>query len=1712
MPLRQIALPPASSYRAPQARRAKRLRAGQRTALRCDPAIECLEDRCLLDAALVKDINDWTNAGITPATLTEFNGSVLFSGFDGDAFGGLWKSDGTDAGTIFMKAVSGLPGNLTKLNGMLYFITSSALWKTDGTAAGTVVVFNWGSGVSSLTLAGTQLFMVANDSAAGIELWMSDGTTAGTVLAKDIFPGGSSSSPSNLTAVGSTLFFKARDGTNGVELWKSDGTGSGTSMVKDLTAGNNSFSAVSQLTAAGSTLFFTFTDATAGNELWRSNGLATGTDRVADINPGSGSSSPQFLTYTGGTLYFQANDGTNGTELWKSDGTGLGTVLVKDINATGSSTPASLSVANGVLFFRASDGASGSELWKSDGSATGTTRVKDINVGAGSSSPAAAFSVGNTLYFNASDGSASGLWKSDGTEAGTVLVRAPLSAAVGVAELGGVSLFGATLGKSSTELWTTDGTTTGTQLVKEINRETASAVSAGGPGGILSTVCNGRLFYYANDGTNGSEPWVSDGTAAGTQMLKDINPGSGGSSDNIFEHQRFVNLNGTLFFNAYDPVNGEELWKSDGTTAGTVLVKDINSGTNNAFIDYITAAGNYVYFWANAGSGVFGLWRSDGTDAGTILLKNLNNIGYPVAVNGSLYFASDELWKSDGTPGGTVVVKDINPAGDSDPKFLTDVNGTLFFQADDGSHGLELWKSDGTSGGTVMVKDIAPGSASSTAQIANFNGTAVFSATDGTTGLELWKSNGTDAGTVLVKDINAGSASSSPNYFSVGSGTLYFAATTATHGTELWKSDGTATGTVLVKDIWPGTSSSSPQVALWQPFTGFTPAMPFVDGSIFFTADDGTAGREMWYSDGTPGNTNLLRDIRPGPAGSQPSHLAGLNDAVLFAADDAETGNELWTATISVRVWDGGGSTNNWSEAANWSGDRVPLAVSDVVFDGTSSKDSMVDAAFAGSVADLTINAGYSGTISLGRSLSVGSLAGSTGQLALGSNRLTTGSNNSHTTFDGVLSGVGGLTKTGKGSFYLRQGSSYDGPTTIENGSILVSVNNALGSPNGGTTVGGGVSARLVFERGVNYTTPEPITINGGGFNGLATLAGLGNSSFTGPISVASTSTIGAYPAGSTFTLSGAINNNGYGLNFVGTGDTVLAGVISGSGTFTKDGTGMVTISNSNSYSGVTTVKAGTLRLNGSVASDVTIKTGAVLGGTGTVGASIVNGGTLSPALQQLGILSGTSGDFSAGGVLRTQVSGYATAGVDFDRYNLSGTVTLGGTSKLSLDLVGLTSTGTASGIIRYSSRIGAFATVELLNNPNNYSVCLSYGSSSLDAIIQGGACAQWVTEDADTVPVHALLPQSTRDWARAVQPVTIAMLDSGVDYTHPMVARNVWINQGEIPAEIRARLRDRDGNGRFTLRDLNWRINRQASGIADSDGNGMIDGGDLLRAWSNGNDDDANGYVDDLIGWDFANNDNDPMDDSGHGTHGAGVITRVAPRAEIVPLKLLDARDGGSLADASRALDYALNQGISISNNGWSASVFSPDWFAELQKAEAAGHLFVTAAGNGDPALLDIVGHSHLSNVLVVAATDSKGALASFANWDPDIVDLALPGVSVTSALPNGEYAPHSGTSVSTAIATAFAALLKSRHGDWNRAALVDAILAKTRASDEPNEHDSGIAMWAITSDAVNRPKEPNASHDETEAALVESMSNREAVRRTRARSRIAFRVPWLK
>lgn len=473
-------------------------------------------------------------------------------------------------------------------------------------------------------------------------------------------------------------------------------------------------------------------------------------------------------------------------------------------------------------------------------------------------------------------------------------------------------------------LWVTDGTLAGTkQLSTTIFYNEAS--------GIL----NGKIIFSGSTVATGNELFITDGTVAGTQLVKDINPGIDGSdpSDN------FALLNGFLYFTAKRPAEGRELWRTDGTAGGTTLVKDIVPGadsSNTAFSYNLFTSGTYLLLAAKTASSGIELWKSDGTSNGTVLLKDINTGAGDskprdfFKLNNTILFAAtdpvngEEIWKTDGSANGTVLLKDINPgtAGSTTVEFFPGFgfpvfqgfhtfNNRAYFSAYDGVSAGEMWSTDGTSANTTLIKDFASGMPGPStpfillSEAVNYPNKFIFSVIDDAGNTGLWESTGLLGGTTLFKDFS-NQNSSIPfillNYiYDPNTGTFtnplfqgnkfFFEGTTDAEGNELWISDGTIANTKLVKDINPGASGS-----LDASTYTFTPTI------FYFSANDGVNGNELWKTDGTNAATVLVADINPGIDNSDPE-LSFFNstEKVIFGANNGDnTATDLYVLGGSI--------------------------------------------------------------------------------------------------------------------------------------------------------------------------------------------------------------------------------------------------------------------------------------------------------------------------------------------------------------------------------------------------------------------------------------------------------------------------------------------------------------------------------------------------------------------------------------------------------------------------------------------------------------------------------------------------------------------------------------------------------------------------------------------------------------------------------------------
>ncbi|MCC6786159.1 MAG: hypothetical protein IT457_25165 [Planctomycetes bacterium] len=826
--------------------------------------------------------------------------------------GRLWSSDGTSAGTRALfrtneSPVSVLgPAFVAGANVGLFLFgrrdtNGFGLFRTDGSTGGTYEL-SAGDGVrpSSATLPvlhQSVFYFAARRADSGEELWRSDGTPSGTALVADLNPGTASSSPRMLSPTPLGLFFVARDAGNVDRLWLSDGTGAGTAIVPGISypqalAGTTSGAVFTMYAAAtGRELHFSdgtangpvlLADATPGTvgsivydrgislgaravfylstpsdgfEPWVSDGSPAGTFRLRDIAPGAASSLPSsslpYLTRSGNRVWFVADDGSHGAEPWVSDGTSNGTQLVADIvpGSAGSDPQAFGPTPSGAVF-RATTVAAGTEPWISDGSAGGTRLLADVVPGPNGSSPDQLFGVGTRYWFSA------------------------------------------TTSAAGAEPWVSDGTAPGTRLLADLG----VAIADSNPAEFVAA--GARTVFVANDGT-GLEAFGSDGTAAGTQKL-DLGTGSASPAE-LTSFQNFAWFIGT------SPTHGREIFRTDGTPAGTSVFIDFVPGPAGSSPRNLSVVGSRLFF----GAGVTGFGVephiSDGTVAGTLRLADLavgflnSNPGPFVAAGPSvLFFADDgspglEIFKTDGTVNGTGLAVDIDSlnGGISGAELRSFGTAAAFIARNHSVWGTEVWRTDGTFPGTWVLADLNPGvGGSDPSDLVVTGDNRLFFIADSGFGRELHVSDGTTAGTRMVVDLVA-NGSAPITRLTAGPNRVWFAMTDA-RGTELWTSDGTAVGTRVLREIAVGEGSGLGSA-------GFA-SLPGNSG-IAFAGSHPVDLLQIWVSDGSFFGTHPVgRFLTPlGPGAARIANLRVVNGAVWFAGDDTVTGLEPWSASLDVR-------------------------------------------------------------------------------------------------------------------------------------------------------------------------------------------------------------------------------------------------------------------------------------------------------------------------------------------------------------------------------------------------------------------------------------------------------------------------------------------------------------------------------------------------------------------------------------------------------------------------------------------------------------------------------------------------------------------------------------------------------------------------------------------------------------------------------------------
>jgi ELWxxDGT repeat protein len=807
---------------------------------------------------LVTDLPGIVSRGSAPRFWTTVGNMTWFTADRGSVGQEVWKTDGTDAGTVRMTDVVGFnkghaEGYFIGVVGHYLIYTGQdsqgeAVFSLDMNGGAPAVLFRmpYQPSASRGTLyKGRLYFAVPTDMRPpfiGVELCSTDGTPAGTTIA-DLDPGSGSSGPDTPVIAGDWMFFEARmrQGSGWLPtIVRSDGTVAGTTVVKAL---EDNFT-TSRVVAIGANVVFEVFHRGGKTEMWATDGTVDGTVAILE-----GMERFRFLgTFAGKLLFYaeQVVENHRDDRLWITDGTRAGTVPLVD-------------QSSGLDVYRFSEGAAigGKYFFFVYGQpdalyavepAVGTLQhIADVDGGDYTNH---SFVCNGTFFFHQSGSVEAGWWSSDGTAAGTRRVDDPWPNWVsGSLITRPEGLLFAANGWAGTEPWITDGTPAGTHMVKNIGIDNQRQ-------GSLPRALNGTrdaLFFVAN-GMDAPVVGRSDGTAAGTTTV-DV---SYSASAQLAPFH-----SGGVY---YAPL-GTGLMRSDGTAAGTYLLsKDATTA--------VPFHGGALFL---TGAAQKSLWFTDGTIAGT---RRIDVDGWSpdedliiATSHGSAWFASEyKLWKSDGTSAGTIEVAEPSQWDHRAIGAIVEGPQATYFVATG-----RLWRTDGTSAGTRLVKDDAEvahdGPFAATADQLFFVG-----------GTSLWRTDGTTENTIPLP------ASNSSNYCSrmAASGdSIYWYSTNRQYDATLWRSDGTSAGTTALATF----PEPPPHAGSYD-----CNSMAFLNGEVYFSGWSAQTGWEPWVSDGTVAGTRLLQDVYPGPQGSLPMELTAAAGRIFFTAETANIGRELWAA------------------------------------------------------------------------------------------------------------------------------------------------------------------------------------------------------------------------------------------------------------------------------------------------------------------------------------------------------------------------------------------------------------------------------------------------------------------------------------------------------------------------------------------------------------------------------------------------------------------------------------------------------------------------------------------------------------------------------------------------------------------------------------------------------------------------------------------------
>ena len=796
--------------------------------------------------------------------------------------------------------------NFTPFQDKVYFSTKdlsrrrAALWYTDGTSAGTKAVYHDFWDIFEMAALDDKLIFSATDQQSyriPPVLWVSDGTQAGT--GRISFPNTAISTPRYFTLFKDKIFF-SQSGIEGHELWVTDGTDAGTYIVKDIDSFRSGLP--QKLFVFNEMLYFSATTIDEGRELWVSDGTEAGTVLFKDIFPGTAGSSPSNFIVFKEELYFTVQL-LSQAELWKTDGTAAGTTKVLRLKNPFSNEPQvgiHLAVFRDSLYVTEVGGNPNIGLYwpvlkRTDGTEAGTSIVHEITD----------FPVSYYLFSHLKVSNESLVLfarPANSFNNFTVFVSDGREQISKIAENQRTFRFPYDFALLNGQLYFLFDNKLGTiQDTSFILFEDFSAYNQDVSAARYLLAHENNLYFSAS--TPGYyldiEPWISDGTNEGSHLLKEINgtPSYKGSLD----YQIVSQTPEQLFFLAYTPETGVELWVSDLNRQATYLIQDLTSD------ELVNHAGSYLfgqfqfydgYLYFNSiderelseGGYGFGrrMWRTDGTAAQMEALDwpfevahTRGDLSNKVVFKDRLYmgafpftggfFGSPELWSTDGTEAAMTQISNIAPSRGSFPAELFPVEDQLYFSASSDDLERRLWVTDGTADGTQMVSDLQIPDVAFGNSFNDFialGDRLFFSTSSPEKG--LWVTKGTEGTTELVKAFLGGSAA---YFYGANSSNIFF-----NKSSRLWVSNGTESGTLEL-----GAFSYS---VSW--------GGVFLGENWIFAARSGGSSSELWLSNGTADSTFMIKDLRPGLQESYPRFFVKKDSLVYFVARDIDFRDKIW--------------------------------------------------------------------------------------------------------------------------------------------------------------------------------------------------------------------------------------------------------------------------------------------------------------------------------------------------------------------------------------------------------------------------------------------------------------------------------------------------------------------------------------------------------------------------------------------------------------------------------------------------------------------------------------------------------------------------------------------------------------------------------------------------------------------------------------------------